>query len=56
MGLRKVDEAKRKKMINFCNAIICIAGSESTFEGDAIKELALEVANWIESLEPEDKG
>lgn len=52
--MSKADKAKIDKMINFCNAIICIAKSENTSEGDAIKALALDVARFIEALKTEE--
>ena len=54
MGLSRTDKARRDKMVNFCNAIICIAKSENTSEGDAIKALALDVARFIEALKTEE--
>lgn len=54
MGLSRTDKARRDKMVNFCYAIICIAKSENTCACDAIKDLALDVANWMEGLGQEE--
>lgn len=56
MGEKKRRRHEKEKMINFCNAIICIAKAQNTFEGDAIHALALEVSNWIDDLELEGES